>query len=278
MRRLLVLVLGLALGLVALPSGSFAETSAVLARVVESGKLRVGMSGDQPPLNFKTNTGEFAGFEVDMARGMAGLMGVELEIVQKPFGELLGALESGKVDMVLSGMTITAQRNLRVAFIGPYYLSGKSILTKSAALAGLSSPADLNRAEVKLATLKGSTSQDFVEMLLPEATLVGSGDRAADRRPEPGQGAGGPEGNADRRADRDGRPAGRRPPAQLPPEHHGGPGIERDARSGAGALARERPVGLPAALSQRPGSAPGSGQCCWPDGCSETRRASSTAG
>ena len=46
------------------------------------------------------------------------------------FGVLLPALQAGKVDMVLSGMTITPDRNLKVAFVGPYFISGKAILTK----------------------------------------------------------------------------------------------------------------------------------------------------
>jgi ABC-type amino acid transport substrate-binding protein len=143
---------------------------------VKGGTLRVGMSGNQPPLNFKSRDGEMMGLEVDLANVMAGLMGVKLEIVQKPFGELLGALDKGDVDMVMSGMTITAERNLKAAFVGPYFLSGKSILTKSATLAQADEAVDLDQADLTLAALAGSTSEKFVQALLPKAQLVATKD------------------------------------------------------------------------------------------------------
>jgi ABC-type amino acid transport substrate-binding protein len=89
-----------------------------------------------------------------------------------PFGKLLGALVDGKVDMVMSGMAITAERSARASFIGPYLMSGKSVLTKSAVLARASSSESFNKADLKLAALENSTSQKFVELVAPEATLV----------------------------------------------------------------------------------------------------------
>jgi ABC-type amino acid transport substrate-binding protein len=162
-----------ALSLVAGAQPGAAEEAApgALARVVASGKLRIGMSGAQPPLNFEGKSGDVMGLEVDLARALARLMGVELQIVEKPFAELLDALAEGKVDAVMSGMTATPERSLRAAFVGPYYLSGKSILTRSAAIAQADEMADLNRSELELAALAGSTSEQFVRKQLPKATL-----------------------------------------------------------------------------------------------------------
>lgn len=148
------------------------SSSPVLSRIVSGGTLRVGMSGNQPPLNFKSKDGTMMGLEVDLANAMADLMRVELEIVQKPFGQLLATLEKGDVDLVMSGMTITPERNLRAAFVGPYYLSGKSILTRSTSLATADDAEDLDLANLKLAALAGSTSEEFVKTFLPKATLV----------------------------------------------------------------------------------------------------------
>jgi len=150
-----------------------AQTDApVLGRIVKSGELRVGMSGDQPPLNFKSKSGEMIGLEVDLARALADVMGVKLVIVQKPFDELLGAVKSGDVDLVMSGMTITPARNLQVPFVGPYYLSGKSILATSATLGKIKTLGDLDKSKMTLVALDGSTSQAFVEKFLPKAKLV----------------------------------------------------------------------------------------------------------
>jgi ABC-type amino acid transport substrate-binding protein len=153
-------------------SAESAAGSPGLARILSDGTLRVGMSGGQPPLNFRSEGGDTIGLEVDLARSLAGLMGVRLEIVEKPFAELLGALAAGQVDVVLSGMTATPERSQRVAFVGPYYLSGKSILTRSAQLAQADEVGDLARPGLALAALEGSTSEQFVRSALPEAKLV----------------------------------------------------------------------------------------------------------
>lgn len=148
------------------------STSPVLDRVIETKELRIGMSGSQPPLNVRSRSGELIGFEVELAGGIASAIGATPKIITMPFGELLDALNAGKVDMVMSGMAITAERSARVSFIGPYLMSGKSILTKSAVLARASNSEAFNRADLKLAALENSTSQKFVEMVAPEATLV----------------------------------------------------------------------------------------------------------
>ena len=171
-----LLALPLALALALPTAGSAAPESPTIARIVESGQLRVGMSGNQPPLNFKSKSGEIIGLEVDLVRALSAMMGVEAKIVQKPFGELLGALSAGEVDLVVSGMTITPGRNMKAAFIGPYQLSGKSILTKSSTLAQADEAEDLDSPQTKLAALKGSTSEDFVKAFVPNADLTSTKD------------------------------------------------------------------------------------------------------
>jgi polar amino acid transport system substrate-binding protein len=143
-----------------------------LSRIVKSGKLRVGMTGDQPPLNVMSRSGQLIGMEVDLANLLASSMQVDLEIVQKPFAQLLPAIDKGEVDLVMSGMTITPERNLRVAFVGPYFVSGKSILTKSKKLAEASEAETINDPSVRLVTLEASTSARFVEMVLPKTKLT----------------------------------------------------------------------------------------------------------
>ncbi len=144
-----------------------------LEKIVKTGQIRVGMSGNQPPFSAQSKVGGLIGYEVNLSEMLATAMGVELEIVQIPFPELLPALEKGKVDAVMSGMTITIERNLRVAFVGPYVLSGKSVLTKSSSsLAAATSASAINQATTKLVTLRGSTSQRFVETNIPDANLT----------------------------------------------------------------------------------------------------------
>jgi polar amino acid transport system substrate-binding protein len=142
-----------------------------LAQILETGALRVGMSGEQPPLNMTAKNGEILGLAVALARALGAAMGVRTEIVRIPFPKLLDALEAGEIDLIMSGMTITAQRNLRVVFVGPYFVSGQSLLSKSTDLLAASVD-ELNNPKIKLAALTSSTSEAWVRSALPAATLV----------------------------------------------------------------------------------------------------------
>ena len=83
-----------------------ADNAPVLSRIVESGTFKVGMSGNQPPFSVISKSGSLIGYEVDLANLLADAMGVEVEFVQKPFGELLPALEKGEIDVIAAGMAI----------------------------------------------------------------------------------------------------------------------------------------------------------------------------
>ena len=146
--------------------------SPVLDRITMNGELVVGTAASMPPLNMTTRDGEIIGLEIDLAKAMAASMGVELRLEAMQFHELLPALEAGKIDMVLSGMTITPQRNMRVAFAGPYFKSGKAILTKLPTMAEAQTPEDINDPRKSIVTLRGSTSEQFVKENLPKLKLV----------------------------------------------------------------------------------------------------------
>ena len=148
----------------------------VLNRIQQRGELVVGITGSMPPLNMATKDGKIIGLEVDIARYIAHEMGVELRFETRAFNDLLPALDNGDVDMVLSGMTITSKRNLKYAFVGPYYASGKAFLTKRQTLASAKKAEDVDQEEVTIAALQGSTSQEFVERAMPKAKLVATVD------------------------------------------------------------------------------------------------------
>jgi polar amino acid transport system substrate-binding protein len=103
---------------------------------------------------------------------LAKSMGVEARLVQMPFKKLLPALEAGELELVLSGVTITPARSERVEFVGPYYTSGKTVLTKDATLAAAPGPEALDSSKLQIAVLAGSTSEEFVKRSMPKATLV----------------------------------------------------------------------------------------------------------
>jgi ABC-type amino acid transport substrate-binding protein len=143
-----------------------------LQRIIDAGELRVGLTGDQPPLNMRNKQGETVGFEVDIVKALASSMGLQLQLVEKPFADLLPALERGDVDLVISGVSITPERNARVAFAGPYFVSGKSILSKSSEIANARTISALDQGGRTYAALSASTSEAFVKTLLPHTRLV----------------------------------------------------------------------------------------------------------
>ncbi len=154
----------------ALPLNALAGDT--LQRVVDFKVLKVGMSGNQPPMTMTNREGGMMGFDVDLAKALADAMKVKLEIIPMPFGELMSALEEDKIDMVLSGLSITPGRTEMVSFVGPYMMSGKSILTKNSVLAKIQEGNDFNRKELKLLALSNSTSASFVRAVAPNAQLI----------------------------------------------------------------------------------------------------------
>lgn len=148
------------------------EGAPVMSRIQKSGKLVVGTSGNMPLMSEKLATGELVGFDIDMAKALADTMGVKLEFKTMPFDHLIPALEQGKVDIVLSNMTMTVDRNMRVAFTGPYFVSGKCLVTKEQEIARAEQPDDLKEADAKIAVVKGTTSENFAKELLPEAKRI----------------------------------------------------------------------------------------------------------
>jgi polar amino acid transport system substrate-binding protein len=168
-----LVAVGLAVGFLQVAlAGEAARVAPVLDRILAKKELVVGTAADMPPLNMTLKDGKIVGMEMDIATLMANSIEVKLTLKPMNFNDLLPALEAGQIDLILSGMTMTPARNTRVAFAGPYFPSGKSVLIKKENVASLQSIEMMNNPDVTLAALKGSTSQRFVEHFAPKAKLV----------------------------------------------------------------------------------------------------------
>lgn len=143
-----------------------------LDKILKKGELVVGTSGDYPPFSVKAKDGRLMGFDVDLANLIAGSMGVKATVTQMPFSDLLTSLASGKIDMIISAMTMTPARNLKFAFVGPYFLSGQSILTTKWAAVKATTMTDVNKPEFTLAVPVGTTSEAAAVKSLPKVTLL----------------------------------------------------------------------------------------------------------
>lgn len=144
-----------------------------IARVVQNGTIKVGVTASQPPYSMWSKQQQLVGFDIDLARALASAMGVKAEFVVLPFSQLLPALDAQKVDMVLAGMNITLKRAQTVLFVGPYMMSGKSILMRlDNRVARFQSVEQFNQKPLKAAALKDSTSARFAKKVLPDVALT----------------------------------------------------------------------------------------------------------
>lgn len=159
--------------------GHVSHAGSVLEGILKKGDLVVGVSGNQPPLNAAARSGDIIGLEADLARAVAAAMNVKVRFSRMAFSDLLPALQAGRVDMVISGVSMTPERNLKFAFIGPYLVSGKGVLARISSVQKLTTDG-INNPHIRVATLKDSTSQAVAEKNAPRAQLVltGSYDEA----------------------------------------------------------------------------------------------------
>ena len=127
MKKLLV-ALALLIGI-----NSFADDinlwkKSTLNAIVQRGELIVGMEPGYMPFEMKDKKGNIIGFDVDMARAMAKAMGVKLTLVPTAWDGIIAALVTGKFDIIMSGMTVTQERNLKINFANPYISVGQTML------------------------------------------------------------------------------------------------------------------------------------------------------
>ncbi|MGC4047086.1 MAG: ABC transporter substrate-binding protein/permease [Armatimonas sp.] len=119
--------------------GTLARADDALARVRERGILRIATDATYPP--FESMDGEnIVGFDVDIAQELAKELGVKAEFVSMEWSGVFAALETGKCDLVMAGVTITTERKKGNAFTRPYFLSGQIFARKKGSTLAL--PAD----------------------------------------------------------------------------------------------------------------------------------------
>ncbi|GAA1490468.1 glutamate ABC transporter substrate-binding protein [Brachybacterium sacelli] len=96
--------------------------------------VRIGIKYDQPGLGFREGDGDPTGFDVEVAKYVAGELGYsedQIEWVQTPSANRENALEGGEVDMILASYSITPERDERVDFAGPYFVAGQDLLVRA---------------------------------------------------------------------------------------------------------------------------------------------------
>jgi glutamate transport system substrate-binding protein len=151
---------------------SFAEGT-TMAKLKSAGAVRVGTKFDQPLFGLKNLEGQPEGFDVEIAKLIAGEMGIAPEKIQwvesvsanrEPF------IQQDKVDLVVATYTINDKRKQVVDFAGPYYEAGQDIMVAKGNPEGIAGPDDL--AGKKVCSVTGSTPAENIRENYPQADLT----------------------------------------------------------------------------------------------------------
>ncbi len=169
-----VIAAGAALGLT-LPATAQTATQAlssesVIERIKEDGVIRIGLSLFVP-WSMRDVNGDLIGYELDVGRKLADDMGVEVEFVPTAWDGIIPALLAGNFDVIISGMSVTTQRNLTVNFTDPYAFTGMTVLLNTEMTEGMELD-ELNDPSITFAARRGATPVEVIMDEFPDAELL----------------------------------------------------------------------------------------------------------
>jgi polar amino acid transport system substrate-binding protein len=144
--------------------------SGVLA-ATDEGPLVVAHTNDYAPLNFMRD-GQLVGIEVDNAREVGEVLGREVKTVVLPFAELIPALDSGKVDVVMAGVSVTPERRQQVLFVEPFMEVGQMAIILAGKAASFGHPRAVYRAGIRVGVEPNTTGERFLRDQASEAKIL----------------------------------------------------------------------------------------------------------
>ena len=108
-----------------------AEADDELANILSSGKFIVGIEGTYPPFTYHDESGELAGYDVEVAQKIAEKLGVEVEFVEAAWDSLLIGVDTGRFDTVINCVSITEERQGKYDFTDPYYFNSRPVIVRA---------------------------------------------------------------------------------------------------------------------------------------------------
>ena len=144
-----------------------------IEQIMKRGELRVGFESGYVPFEMTNKKGEFIGFDMDFGRRLAKSMGVKFVPINTAWDGIIPALMTGKFDIIMGGMTITQERNLKVNFAEPYIVVGQTILINKKLKDRVLSYKDLNNPKYILTSRMGTTGEQAIKKYIPKATYKG---------------------------------------------------------------------------------------------------------
>lgn len=160
----------LAVGLGLLAAGTGPAGARTLAAVISAKTINVGINPNLPPLGQFGAQNEIEGFDLDVATKLASMLGVKVNVVSVNSSDRVPFLLADKIDMVMGGLTRTADRAQVIAFTVPLQTEALSILTTAGK--PYKTFADLNGGDVRLIEVRGTTPVDYIKANLPKAQVT----------------------------------------------------------------------------------------------------------
>ncbi len=151
---------------------SLAKKSTI-QKILSRGEIRVGFESGYVPFEMTNKKGEFIGFDMDYGRRLAKAMGVKFVPVNTAWDGIIPALVTDKFDIIMGGMTITQERNLKISFADPYIVVGQTILLNKKHAGKVKSYKDLNNKKYVLTSRMGTTGEQAIKKHIPRATYKG---------------------------------------------------------------------------------------------------------
>ncbi|HCY6367949.1 TPA: ABC transporter permease subunit [Staphylococcus aureus] len=170
-----ILVLGLLISsaMVYINPAAYAEQDQKWEKIKERGELRVGLSADYAPMEFEHTVNgktEYAGVDIDLAKKIAKDNNLKLKIVNMSFDSLLGALKTGKIDIIISGMTSTPERKKQVDFSDSYMMTKNIMLVKKDKVNDYKDIKDFNNK--KVGAQKGTEQEKTAQTEIENASIT----------------------------------------------------------------------------------------------------------
>ncbi|SHN33129.1 chorismate mutase, putative [Duganella sacchari] len=143
-----------------------------LEEIHARGVLRVGSTGDYKPFSYRAGANDFIGLDVEQAGELARAMGVKLEIVPTSWPTLMTDFGADKFDIVLSGVSVTAERQQQALFSVSYLRDGKTPITRCENQLRFQTLEQINQPAVRLIVNPGGTNERFARAHAPHAQLT----------------------------------------------------------------------------------------------------------
>jgi polar amino acid transport system substrate-binding protein len=155
-----------------LAAGSDSELAdkSTLKTILNRGELHVGFDSGYMPFEMTNQKGRYVGFDIDIAKAMAKAMGVKFIPVNTAWDDIIPSLVTGKFDIIISGMTVTQERNLKISFADPYIIVGQTLLINKSLKGKIISYKDLNDPTYIVTSQSQTTGEQAVKRLIPKCT------------------------------------------------------------------------------------------------------------